>query len=440
MADHTIYEAIMDTPWDKLMRGEVPSYVIRELDKWNREKGTEVIILDYKIDNPEKYFNFETLADYINWFTAGGNFKSMFANNLNLQKKIKNIYTSPSITIYDNISRVSGRLPGVHQFYPPQELPEEIDECSKYKKSTNYCRHFGPFHRETNINGKYVSIQLYGTVSGFNCRKAMCKLRQGETHKSRFGLYLAKDFIPFAKKAELLGDEQYYHYHILANSQNFELTADRNNLSNEEDAEIKWVFSQIRDITNRFIKPLAEKEYFAMRKKEEEEYEFKCKFERIKKNLASVERLDDLMIDEIPIIKKPCCEYEVALLFMALITNLQTRSYISDIIKVMSYSSRASTDMICLNKQNEKVLVEIEYRLSKVFEHKHPIGSYDYVICWNIDVEENKINELYGIKAIVLNSGNKTIIVSDDDKKIEVLELKSIVNKILSSNLNKVIN
>ena len=45
------------------------------------------------------------------------------------------------------------------------------------------------FNRETNINGEYISVQVYGTVSGINARNKICCLKENETHKSRFGLF-----------------------------------------------------------------------------------------------------------------------------------------------------------------------------------------------------------------------------------------------------------
>lgn len=48
---------------------------------------------------------------------------------------------------------------------------------------------------------------MYGTVSGINCRKSICKLRQAERLKGRFGIYLAKDFIPFSKKSTLINEK-----------------------------------------------------------------------------------------------------------------------------------------------------------------------------------------------------------------------------------------
>lgn len=163
------YMIIMESPWTKLVNDEVPTYVIEEDD--SVELGTEIIITGYKVDNPEKYFNFDSIKDYILWYTAGGSFKNIFANNLILQRLIKNINKVPKINVIDKINNKKIQIGGVHQFSSPNENPKIDPASKKYKRSVNYCRHFGPFSRETTINGELVTVQLYGTVSGVNCRK-----------------------------------------------------------------------------------------------------------------------------------------------------------------------------------------------------------------------------------------------------------------------------
>ncbi|PRR69780.1 hypothetical protein [Clostridium thermopalmarium] len=190
----------MEDPWDSLCNNFLPEYVVERADSKAGNAGTSVLIEDYIIDNPEKYFNFEIIKDYVLWFTAAGSFKTYFANYMELHKYINNMQIAPRIFIEDKIVDMKEEIAGVHQFYPPQENPKEDCGEQVYKKSVNYCRHFGPYHRATNIDGEYVSVQVYGTISGVNCRKEIAKLRQGETLKSRFGIYLAKDFIPFTKK------------------------------------------------------------------------------------------------------------------------------------------------------------------------------------------------------------------------------------------------
>jgi hypothetical protein len=430
--DGKAYKSIMNKPWKKLNDGCIPQYSVEEIKQGNIALGTTIIIEDYIVDNPEKYFNFDTIKDYILWYTAAGSFKIFFSNYTQLYKLIKNIQIAPRIFLNDKVLGLEAEIAGTHHFSPPQEIPEEDIDEPVYKKSVNYCRHFGPFHRETNINGEYVSVQIYGTVSGNNCRKAICKLKQGETLKSRFGLYLAKDFIPFAKNTELLHDSLYSHYHILVNSQNFELTADRNNISNDNTPIVAWVYQQAKDIIDNYIKPLAESGYFKMRKEDERDYVVKCRKESVGKSLRRLDKLENLMLEEIPITKKPYCESQVAILFASLLSNNHTRSFIKYINKIVMFSTHTSTDMICLDKNNKEVMVEVEYRLSNIFLHKHPTGTFDYIVCWEIDNKENR--NILTASNSKFNDEDEWVIKLENDKVVPVIELKNIVNTILSKN------
>lgn len=432
--DGKAYKSMMSKPWKKLNDGCIPQYSIEETKQDIISQGTTIIIEDYIVDNPEKYFNFDIIKDYILWFTAGGSFKTFFSNYTQLYKLIKNIQIAPRIFINDKISGLEDEIAGTHHFSPPQEVPEEDIEEPVFKKSVNYCRHFGPFHRETNINGEYVSVQIYGTVSGNNCRKSICKLKQGETLKSRFGLYLAKDFIPFAKNTELLHDPLYHHYHILVNSQNFELTADRNNISNENNPMIIWVYHQAKDIIENYIKPLAENCYFQMRKEEERDSIIKCRRESVGKSLRRLDKLQNLMLEEIPIIKKPYCESQVALLFTSLLSNNNTKPLIRYINKIVMFSTSTSTDMICLDNNNKEVMVEIEYKLSNLFIHKHPVGTFDYIVCWEIDNKENR--NLIPASNSKFNDEDEWVIKFENDNVVPIIELKNIVKMIANKNKN----
>ena len=252
----------MKDPWFFLINNEIPTYTIETEDSIIGKDGTKIIIEGYLVDNPEKYYNLETIKDYILWFTAGGSFKNIFATYPELNCYVKNMQIAPRIFINDCILDIREEIAGAHQFFPPQENPLVDNNEKIYKRSVNYCRHFGPYHRSTNINGEYVSFQMYGTVSGVNCRKAICKLRQSERLKGRFGIYLAKDFIPFTKKSSLISDPNYHHFHILVNSQNFELTADRNNVSNDDDPKVKWIYLMVKEIINNdkdFLNELIDK-------------------------------------------------------------------------------------------------------------------------------------------------------------------------------------
>ena len=420
------YTASVEKPWDMLENGQIPEYTIKS--SINRtKKGTKIVISGYKVDNPELFFNIDTIKDYLQWFTIAGSFRNIFASFINVKNLVNNIDVAPKIIINDKINNISEVIVGIHQFEEPNENPKADLNENKYKRSKNYSRPFGPFSRDTNINGEYVSVQVYGTVSGVNAREKVCKLGEEEAHKSRFGVYLCKDFIPCIRMNRLLHSEKYHHYHIMANSQNFKLTSDRNNISNIDDIKVKWVLKQIEDIINNQIKPLAEKEYFAMIKKEEEEYEVYKKCESTKKNMKKISRLEDLNLEGCALTKRPKNESETSLLLASMLSDINIRSHISDISGIISYSLKSSTDMICIDSNGRNVLLEVEFKLSNFFRHNHPIETVDYIVCWIIDIETNRpytIND----KSCVLLSENENKYLRFNEKIIKIIELKSIVD------------
>jgi hypothetical protein len=425
------YKATMKYPWENLCNNLLPEYEIETIMTQAGKGGTCITIEGYMIDNPEKYFNFETIKDYVLWFTAAGSFKTYFANYLELHKYIYNMQVAPRIFIEDRINYKKEEIAGTHQFHPPQEKPK-IDPCEPiYKRSVNYCRHFGPYHKATNIDGEYVSFQMYGTISGTNCRRKIVKLKQGESLRSRFGVYLSKDFIPFTKKNNMMLDLDSNHYHLLINSQVFELTADRNNLSNQGDRKVKWVLDEAKKIICEDIIPLADEGYFSLRRDEEIEYMVKEKQKQLETRLDSFDRIENLLLKGIPITKRPDNESQVALLFTSIISNPKTKYYIKHIDRIGHYSHNSATDMICYDVDKNKVLVEIEYKLSNLFKHEHPYETFDYVICWTVDLDINEKKMLKDGTILGLTKENEEWILKYGALKIiPVIELKGLTNNI----------
>ncbi|GKU27552.1 hypothetical protein CFOLD11_43790 [Clostridium folliculivorans] len=426
--------AVMDDPWENLSNGKVPVYTIDNDAPIVGNDGTSVKIEGYLIDNPEKYFNFYTLKDYILWFTAGGSFKNLFATYSELNRYVKNMQVAPRIFINDKIQQVREEIGGTHHFYPPQENPKEDEHEKVYRKSVNYCRHFGPYHRSTNINGEYVSFQMYGTVSGVNCRKSICKLRHSERLKNRFGVYLAKDFIPVTKKSSLITNPNYHHFHLVVNSQNFELTADRNNISNQDDPKVKWILSSAKKIIDEDILPIAESVYFKMRKEEECQAQIQDKNLALKNRLINFSKLQGLNIDDIPIKKVPDNESQVALLLTSLLSNNKFKQHIKYIDSIAHYSQHSTTDLICINNEGNPLLVEMEFLLSNIFKHDHPYETFDCIVCWKIDIEVNEKKKLIdGTELKLICERERWLLKFGADKIIPIIELSDVIREVSDS-------
>lgn len=424
-------KAEMIEPWNKLINNIIPSYSLEEIPIQAGRNGTTVIIEGYIMDNPEKIFNFDTLKDYILWFTAGGSFKTLFATFKELNNYVKNMQIAPRIFINDRINGIKEEIAGAHQFFQPQENPP-IDINEKiYKRSVNYCRHFGPYHRSTNINGEYVSFQLYGTVSGYNCRRSICKLKPYETLKARFGVYLAKDFIAFCKKSNLISNPNYHHFHILVNSQNFELTADRNNISNEDDPKIKWVFDCVKKIINEDIMPITENGYFKMRREEEELNYINEKNILLSNRLKQFNEINDLNIKDIPIVKIPDNESQAIILLTAILSNEKYKKSIRGIDRIAHYSHQSTTDLICLDSSGKPKLVEVEYLLSNIFKHEHPYKTFDCIICWKMDMEINERRRLVdGAELKLIKENDIWYLKYGVNKVIPIIVLMDVVDEI----------
>ena len=56
--------ANMINPWKKLQSNKIPTYDIEEF-YGNEKIGTKIEITSYKVDNPEHFFNLESIKDYI---------------------------------------------------------------------------------------------------------------------------------------------------------------------------------------------------------------------------------------------------------------------------------------------------------------------------------------------------------------------------------------
>jgi hypothetical protein len=422
------FKAILSKPWDKLKEDILPKYVFEEIDYLPSKDGTIISIQDYKIDHPETYFNFDTLQDYILWYTAAGSFKTKFADKIQLQKYVQNIHISPKVFLRDEINNRIEEFAGIHQFSEPNENPSIDVNNEQNPRSDNYCKHFGPFHRDTTIDGEYVSFQLYGTISGINKRREISHFYQGEKQKSRFGLYLCKDFIPIVNKHDLLNDPNYQYYHLLLNSQSFDLTADRNNISNEDDPKVIWVLTEFDKIWRTQIKSVAEGSYFKIRDEEKIEYDQKQRIKKLEIRKTNYNSIPSLSEIDIPILKVPDNEAQVALLFSALLTKHPEKF---SGLKIGHYSNLSTTDLICEKEDKSTLLVELEFNLSNIFQHGHAYETFDNVVCWKVDLEINESKKTpEGVTLKLAKSDNKWFLKYGPSKLIPIIELKQIVEEL----------
>lgn len=214
----------------------------------------------------------------------------------------------------------------------------------------------------------------------------------------------------------------------MVNSQNFELTADRNNVSNEDNPKVKWVYSAVKEIISNDILPSTQATYFKMRKQEEINFVIKEKSINLKQRIKEFSKLENLNLDNVAIKRIPDNEAQVALLLSVLLSNSKFKRYINVIDSIAHYSLNSTTDLICLNNEGETLLVEVEFLLSNLFKHEHPYITFDCIVCCKVDLEVNDRKTLVdGIELKVCFEKGEWLLKYGAEKIIPIIELSNII-------------
>ena len=267
-------------------------------------------------------------------------------------------------------------------------------------------------------------FHIIGTISGINCRKKIAKLKVGEKYKSRFGLYLSKDFIPVAKYNTLLPYESFHHFHMFLNSQNFDLTADRNNISNLDNEKIKWILTSAKRIIDLEIIPVAQASYFRMRRKEESNYIKKIKYHNLDLEYNKSKILKNLNINNICLKKEPHNSFTILLLLIVLLSNKSYKKYIKEIEKVIYYSNDLIYKVYCENNKGENIIIGIEYALLNIY-NINILNTIDIIICWKSDIISNQ-----GENGIEIIEREGEYYMKIEGRIIKVIELAKVIQKI----------
>lgn len=260
----------------------------------NYTEGSKIILYGYNLENKHSYYtklyhddeefvkkiyNYKRVEDYLLWNTHVGNMKKIFyhlygGNN----DYYKFSGCQPHIDIIDEINNKTVHIDtasiGLDEAYSGFN---SLTECENtiYPRTSNMCYKFKKYFEQTNINGKLVSFYLYGYVAGEKYRLSKCNLNNNEKLSDRFGLYLAKDFINFKKENFILNVPDIEHFKIVINSEIFNLSLDKRDLTNRNTQEVKWVLDEAKKIIDKEIIPTAYNNYFRIRKEEEFEENYK---------------------------------------------------------------------------------------------------------------------------------------------------------------------
>jgi len=384
----------MIDPIGAIQNGDMPEYLpdnpITNLHEEIEGDGTVITLQGLQMTNLNINRGAEAILDriqdYILWKTAAGSFKNKFNDFAYLRQEIPNLMCVPTIQIEvigpGNQVTTRREFSGRHAWAPDNPNPRDgpVNAEGILENSKKFARTFSIHNQEG------TAFQCYGAVLGEHPRNELANFRQGETNKSRYGLYLCKDFIPVMKfndRSWMVNNSEYfYSCHVMLNCQNFTLDASRNNVTNLQSLEIQNVLNgfiqRFDDIASGYLV-----DYLTMANEEKKNTKRRAAIRRLGEMLETFPEGETPLVGLNSMKYTPKNEYSTAMLFSALLEKQENIGRFGPIRSVAQHIDDA-TDIIALNNENEPILVELEYKLSNLFRHGHPLDSYSAVVVWAI--------------------------------------------------------
>ena len=371
-------------PWETLKRGNVPTYKYDE-DTTDGE-GTKIFVDGFE-GRRRDFESSNELVDYVLWYTVAGSFGHYFGIPKRMDVELKPI-------------NFPTRIPIPFGF----RFPEENTDLST--GSDNYCKIFGPRNIKcgTTEDGVEVTVNLVGAILGEAHRELV-----PHTYEM-MGLWLCKDFVRVERNNNLIEQAfggQYFYRSMLvfANCQQFDLTANRNNIRSDQE-EYSLALNSILEFLNDMESAQATDDYFIAKRKEDEEKERekqkqkeaereKLKKGEIEQRLNEYKGRPDLAAPNVKgaPLKEPKSEAETALLLQAMISS----GHPGIDFRIGEYKTYSGTDLLV--EYTDKGIpsfawAEIVVTLENLFVWSHNLDGIHKVICWELGhVQERKTFE-----------------------------------------------
>lgn len=359
-------------PWQSLREGLIPTYKYDV--SYERGRGTKSLVdkFEAKVQDFEAP---EALCEYILWNTVVGSFGNYFGNPRKMDVTLK----------------PAGMIPEIHIPFG-FKFPDENTDLSG--GTHKFVKHFGPETVDCGKteDGTEVSLEIVGTILGEGKRDIV-----PHTYEM-MGLWLCKDYIKVERANNLIEDVfkgQYYYRSMLifANCQQFDLTANRNNVRKDEAYDL--AAKAIADFIEKIEGSQETAQYFKANKKETEDDEKKQAQERkedrrreaqedLKRRLDSYNgrpSLNDYGLCGAPV-KQPRNEAETILLLQAMISSEHRGLDFT----IGEYSCYSGTDLLIeFTDKGIPTLqwAEAVFTLGKLFAWPHPPAGIHRVICWD---------------------------------------------------------
>ena len=317
---------------------------------------------------PSEFEDMNAVLGYLKWNTVGGSLARLFGR---APRRL-------SVTL---------RLPGAPSPLVTStefEMPPPQDDLSN--GTQDILKHFPAqigIDGGTTSGGQKVVVDFHATIMGVAARSFI------PDPYNQAGLWFCKDDIIIERRNDIVtevtgGEYNYGPFLMFANSQQFDLTANRNEIREDESFEL--AYNAVKEAFKKVWDDAFAKQFFELKSKEEEtdkraksQKEMEVRFERYKKRPALS---PSTLVPGVPT-KIPQNEAETVLVLQALIS---AGNKAID-FRLGEYSANAGTDAII--EFEDKGMprpgwLEAVKSLSNLFAWPHDLNRIHKVVCWDL--------------------------------------------------------
>jgi hypothetical protein len=398
--DGTSYRAVMEEPWKKLNRKELPEYELVTNSVRSGNSGTKIKITNFRsghgFDAEELTYN--KIHHYLKWKTIAGSTAHYF-DEAHDEMVI-------SVDLDDEIDDTQDQLVTKnHLEFPEEQLdPERGDYPAE-----RMCKHYPAKEIGVEYDGGKTQIQIVGMVGG---KKTRNELPTYGRHSAQFGIWLAKDHIKVERLNEAIShDNEYIHFFFVVNCQDIELSANRETIRNKASP----VYRAVRDEVEYYLSKVTQDPWFKSYLQTRKEGEHR---RRSAKQRSSLEkRCERVRNDGF----HPDNKAEVVL-------GLERAANRNPSLSIAVEDFDPDADVHAIIRQNGTLrTAAVHPNLTGLFEEEVPLENTELAVCWRrgdpAELKEYERNGYFGGEILLQLEDGSFEYQNGDSQQIDVIEV-----------------
>lgn len=384
----SVFHATMEKPFAELHEGNIPKVRVQSTTNSDNSCGTRIEILGYN-RNRRDMFSHAQLKDHIQWFTKHGSIERQFGSS-----------TEKEATLH--LKGVDQSEEEIIPFGHP--FPAESAHVSKIfdKHLVEAPQYFSKrwIRRDSLADFPDIKYEMVFAVEGDRVKRESNPMlrRRGQTPRpgsyqvqERYGLWLAKDYIPIQRKNEWVTSRgsEFTKFHAFLNCQALRLTANRGSIENTQPEIISALEKAARSLFNEIVETdeWAEMEWLedqasAYNTEQKERLDYDRRVKSAKTSKTATYKKTKLI--------EPRYENGVYSLFV-IVQTLEPELFPFEIV---DYDTHSGIDVIAKTRDevdvNQSMLRYVEFKHTLTSTFNHSFRHLHSIVCWKTKIQHDE--------------------------------------------------